>query len=189
MTADTDTDTDTDTGTDTGTGIRIRGVSTADWDAVAALETAEYGPRGLSEGRTALESRGGASPSTCFTLHHEHRLAGYLLAFPYPPDRCPDLLRPQRTVHRSDNLHLHDIVVAEDLRGRGYGRTLLHHLSATARAAGYRRISLVAVSGMDTFWAAHGYRPRTGVTPPPHYGGDAVYMSKPIREGRPHGAQ
>ncbi|RKT08579.1 acetyltransferase (GNAT) family protein [Streptomyces sp. 3211.6] len=178
-------------GTDTGTGsaTRIRGISPADWDAVAALEAAVYGPRGLSEGRTALEARGEASPSTCFALHHELRLAGYLLAFPYPPGRCPDLLRPERTAHRSDNLHLHDIAVAEDLRGKGYGRTLLHHLSDAARAAGYRRISLVAVSGMDTFWAALGYRPQPGVTPPPHYGGDAVYMSKTIREGRPHGAQ
>ncbi|MFF2198303.1 GNAT family N-acetyltransferase [Streptomyces sp. NPDC058157] len=172
-----------------GPGIRIRGISTADWDAVAALEAAVYGPRGLSEGRAALESRGRASPSTCFTLHHERGLAGYLLAFPYPPDRCPDLLRPERTAHRSHNLHLHDIVVAEELRGRGHGRTLLHHLSGAARAAGHRRVSLVAVSGMDAFWAALGYRPRDGVTPPPHYGAGAVYMSKTIREGRPHGAQ
>ncbi|WP_405982859.1 GNAT family N-acetyltransferase [Streptomyces sp. NBC_00158] len=164
---------------------RMRGISAADWDAVAELEAAVYGPLGLSEGRTALESRGRPSPGTCFTLHHEGRVAGYVLAFPYPASRCPDLLRPERTVHRSRNLHLHDIVVAEDLRGRGYGRNLLHHLSATARTAGYQRISLVAVYGMETFWAAHGYRPQDEVTPPPHYGGNAVYMSKPIREAAP----
>lgn len=182
-------DPDTDTGTGTGTGIRIRGISAADWDAVAALEAAVYGPLGLSEGRAALESRGRASPSTCFALHHARGLAGYLLAFPYPANRCPDLLRPERTAHRSHNLHLHDIVVAEELRGRGHGRTLLHHLSGAARSAGYRSLSLVAVAGMDTFWAALGYRAQDGVTPPPHYGGSAVYMSKTIREGRPHGAK
>ncbi|MEU8435011.1 GNAT family N-acetyltransferase [Streptomyces sp. NPDC029216] len=167
----------------------IRGIATADWDAVATLEAAVYGPRGLSEGRAALETRGRVSPATCFALHHARGLAGYVLAFPYPADRCPDLLRPERTVHRSHNLHLHDIVVAEDLRGRGYGRTLLHHLSGTARAAGYRRISLVAVSGMETFWAARGYRPHDEVTPPPHYGGNAVYMSRTLKEGRHHGAK
>lgn len=162
------------------TGIRIRGISTSDWDALAALEAAEYGPRGLSEGRTALESRGRTSPSTCFTLHHDRRPAGYVLAFPYPASHCPDLQRPERTAHRSDNLHLHDIVIAEHLRGRGYGRTLLHHLAGTARTAGYRRISLVAVSGAATFWAANGFHPRKEVTPPRDYGSNAVYMSKPI---------
>lgn len=157
--------------------MRIRTISDADWPGVAALEAAAYRGSSLLEGRAALESRGSASPSTCFVLDLDDRIAGYVLALPYPAFRYPDLSRSERIVFRSRNLHLHDLVVAEHLRGRGLGSGLLRQLTAAARSQRYRRISLIAVGGMETFWAARGYLTHREVRLPPSYGDNAVYMS------------
>jgi len=57
---------------------------------------------------------------------------------------------------------------------------LLIQLTATARAQLYERISLIAVSGSDTFWSANGYRVQHGVELPASYGRDAMYMSRAV---------
>ncbi|MFF2330626.1 MULTISPECIES: GNAT family N-acetyltransferase [unclassified Streptomyces] len=178
--------------------VRIRHISDGDWDGIAALEAAEYTDDGLSEGRDALQSRAHASPATCFVLDLDQRLAGYLLALPYPMFEYPDLRRTEDIVFPSRNLHLHDLVIAEEFRGRGLAKLLLRHFTETAGSKGYDEISLIAVSGSDTFWSANGYRARRGVAPPASYGADAVCMSRPVpgvRAGRtyptpesPHGA-
>ncbi|MFF2010034.1 GNAT family N-acetyltransferase [Streptomyces sp. NPDC058195] len=164
--------------------VTVRAVRGGDWDAVVALEAAAYGAAGLSEGRAALESRAAASPATCFVLDHGSRTAGYLLALPYPMFAYPDLDRTEDVVFHSRNLHLHDLVIAEDLRGRGLGRVLLGRLVAVAGTKGYGTVSLVAVGGSDTFWAASGFRPHRDVTPPAGYGADAVYMSLAVPDVR-----
>ncbi|MGF1427758.1 GNAT family N-acetyltransferase [Kitasatospora sp. LaBMicrA B282] len=160
--------------------VIIRAIEERDWPGIAALETAVYTPLGLSEGRAALESRARTSPATCFVLEHDRRTAGYLLALPYPPGRFPQLDRPEGSAERSDNLHLHDLVIGAPHRGRGLARQLLAHLTATAAAAGYRRISLVAVGGSDTFWAAQGFAGCPEVAVPDGYGPGALYMASAV---------
>ncbi|MBY8881456.1 GNAT family N-acetyltransferase [Actinacidiphila acidipaludis] len=170
---------------------RIRPVAEGDWAGITTLENRAYAPLGLSEEPAALRSRARSSPATCFVLDVGPRLAGYLLALPYPESAFPDLARAEETVFRSRNLHLHDLVVAEDLRGRGLGRRLLRHLTETARSAGYEEISLVAVGGSDTFWSANGFTARDERVPGDGYGVDPVYMSRPVlpdRAGEPHPA-
>ncbi|MGO4429263.1 GNAT family N-acetyltransferase, partial [Streptomyces sp. MCAF7] len=134
--------------------VRIRHIAEYDWDGIAALESHTYTGLGLSEGRVALESRARVSPATCRALEVGPRLVGYALALPYPMYRYPDLERPEVTVYPSTNLHLHDLVIAENFRRRGLGRRLLRHLTASARAHGYEQISLVAVGGSATYWSA-----------------------------------
>ncbi|MFJ2498089.1 MULTISPECIES: GNAT family N-acetyltransferase [unclassified Streptomyces] len=165
--------------------MRIRHIRDDDWDAVVALEAAAYTDGGLSEGRVALQSRAGASPATCFVLDHGSRTAGYLLALPYPMFEFPDLDRAEDLVFHSRNLHLHDLVIAEEFRGRGLAGDLLRHFTATAASKGYEAISLIAVLGSDAFWAANGYRAHREVTPPASYGADAVYMSRAVPDARP----
>ncbi|WP_046729361.1 GNAT family N-acetyltransferase [Streptomyces humi] len=163
-----------------GDGVRIRHIDDADWDAVAALEARAYAELGLSEGKSALRSRADASPETCFVLDVGSRTAGYVLALPYPPFRYPDLGRAEEsavTARRSGNLHLHDLVVAERLRGRGLGRRLLDHLTLTAGARGFERISLIAVGHSERFWSARGFTAHPGIAPG-GYGANAVYMSR-----------
>ncbi|MFE2377978.1 GNAT family N-acetyltransferase [Streptomyces sp. NPDC059398] len=160
--------------------VRIRNITADDWQDIAELEARTYTGSGLSEGRAALESRGRPSPSTCFVLHHDEQPAGYLLALPYPPFQYPDLTRSEETVFHSPNLHLHDLVIDERLRGRGLAKRLLHHLTATARSRTHERISLVSVAGSEPFWSANGYAAHRDVALPGSYGADAVYMSKAV---------
>ncbi|WP_327370423.1 GNAT family N-acetyltransferase [Streptomyces sp. NBC_01217] len=164
--------------------MRIRHISDGDWDGITALEASVYTDHGLSEGRAALQSRAHASPGTCFVLDSGRRIAGYLLALPYPMFEYPDLDRTEDVIFHSRNLHLHDLVVAEEFRGRGLAKRLLHHFTATAGSKGYEGISLIAVSGSATFWSANGYRAHHDVAPPRSYGADAVYMSRSVPGGR-----
>lgn len=161
--------------------VRIRPVSEGDWGGIVALESRAYAAIGLSEERAALESRVHASPATCFALDLEQRLAGYLLALPYPMFRYPDLTRTEETVFHSRNLHLHDLVIAESLRGRGLAGRLLHRLTVTAESHGYEQISLVAVAGSETFWSANGFAAEDGIVPAGSYGPSAVYMSRAVQ--------
>lgn len=158
--------------------VRIRHIAAHDWGAIAALEDRAYADRALTEGREALAARGRASPGTCFVLDADGAPEGYLLALPYPEFRCPELRGAEEAGHATDNLHLHDIVVAERLRGTGLATCLLARLTATARARRYRRISLVAVAGTAVFWTRRGYRPHPGVALPAGYGPRAVSMSR-----------
>jgi GNAT superfamily N-acetyltransferase len=174
-----------------GGDARIRHISEDDWPQIAALEAETYASSGLSEGREGLESRGRISPATCFVLDLGDRIGGYVLALPYPMFQYPDLARTEQAApaaSRSRNLHLHDIAVARDLRGRGWGSRLLGLLTAQACPT-YEHISLVAVAGMAAFWASHGYRAHEGVTLPRSYGEDAVYMSMAVSGSRPDGVR
>ncbi|MCX5385584.1 GNAT family N-acetyltransferase [Streptomyces sp. NBC_00083] len=160
--------------------VVIRPLAEDDWDAIVALEAAAYTEDGLSEGRAALTSR--HAHGTCFVIEHEGRVGGYLLALPYPAFTSPDLSSAEAAPASaaSRNLHAHDLVIAEHLRGRGLGPHLLTHLLTTARELGFRSISMVAVRGAHVVWAPLGYRPHPEVELPSSYGANAVYMSMEV---------
>ncbi|MEU0004517.1 GNAT family N-acetyltransferase [Streptomyces sp. NPDC006314] len=169
--------------------MRIRGIAEADWPQLAALEAEAYADLPLTEGEEMLRSRARASAGTCFVLDLDGRLAGYVIALPYPRFHCPDLARPEQVVHHSANLHLHDLVVSAHLRRRGLGTRLVRHLTEAARTRGFETISLIAVAGKEPFWRANGYRPHPEAGLPPGYGGDAVHMSARVAAARPHEGQ
>ncbi|BCY08405.1 GNAT family N-acetyltransferase [Actinoplanes sp. L3-i22] len=159
---------------------RIRPIEPGDWPAIVTLEAEAYGKQELSETPEALRSR--AHPATSFALDLGDRIGGYLLALPYPPGRFPDLARAETTAFRSTDLHLHDMVIDPDLRGRGWGRRLAQHLIKTGQLLSYEGISLVAVDGAAGFWSSLGFRVQPRVTLPARYGPDAVYMSRDLKE-------
>ncbi|WP_241990212.1 MULTISPECIES: GNAT family N-acetyltransferase [unclassified Streptomyces] len=163
--------------------ITIRPPTPPDWDAIAALESDAYGPLGLAEGREALRSKA-VSPETCFVLRSGPKVAGYLLSLPYPPRRAPALGSTAPARFHSRNLHLHDMVVAPEYRGRGLGRRLVTHLERTAAARGYEEVSLIAVAGAGSYWSACGYAPDPHV-PTAGYGRSAVYMSRSLPPAPP----
>ncbi len=158
----------------------------ADWDAIAEIEHATYAPLDLSEGREALRGWGAISPETCFVLELERRVVGYLLALPYPAGEAPSLGRPEHTdvteVAEADavsgNLHLHDLALAKDVRGRGLSKLLLRRLEEVAATRMFAQICLVSVGGSESFWAAAGYTARRAVPVAVSYGPQAVYMSE-----------
>ncbi|MDT0614123.1 GNAT family N-acetyltransferase [Streptomyces lancefieldiae] len=163
---------------------RIRLLQDEDWDDVVALEALAYAASGLSEGREALRSRHRVSPSTCFVLEHAGAFGGYLLALPYPLFRCPDLSLSEESAarpgDREGNLHIHDLVIAERVRGRGMAPRMQRHLEEVGRRARHRSLSLVAVHGSRPLWARLGYRTRPEVALPASYGAEAVYMTKSL---------
>lgn len=177
--------------------VRIRRMADDDWEDVVGLETRAYAALGLSEGRAALESKARVSPATCFALDlipgpgadpgAGARLAGYLLALPYPERSYPGLARREEAAVPSRNLHLHDLVIAEDVRGRGLGKRLLGRLTASAPGQGYEQISLIAVGGSHTFWSASGFTARDGVEAPRGYGPGSVYMTMALPSGQAEG--
>ncbi|MFI0239163.1 GNAT family N-acetyltransferase [Streptomyces sp. NPDC016845] len=170
---------------------RVRAIAGRDWPAITALEARAYGHLGLTEGQAALRAWRDASPETCFAVHIGPRLAGYVLALPYPHGSYPDLRRARaattgRAVVPARNLHLHDLVVAPELRRQGLARHLLRQLCAVARSRAYERVSLVSVGGAEAFWSARGFSAHPGVVPPGgEYGANAVYMSLPLGTSPP----
>lgn len=158
----------------------IRPLTDDDWDAVVALEHDAYAADGLSEGREALQSRAVASPETCFVLEQHGTVRGYLLSLPYPPLRCPDLALAEDTTFESGNLHMHDMVIAEELRGRDVAEAFMRYFQARAQELGFEEISMVAVRGTDILLRLLGYRSHREVAVPASYGRRAVYMSRPV---------
>ncbi|MGW6917981.1 GNAT family N-acetyltransferase [Kitasatospora sp. NPDC054939] len=159
---------------------RYRLLTDDDWDAVVALEHEAYAADGLSEGRAAMQSRARASPGTCFVMEHRGEVRGYVLSLPYPLYRCPDLAQEEETAHDSRNLHVHDLVLAAELRGKDFALHFIRHLRETAREQGFDRLSMVAVRGTDILLAILGYRTHREVEVPACYGRRAVYMSMAI---------
>ncbi|QJS09429.1 GNAT family N-acetyltransferase [Streptomyces argyrophyllae] len=166
------------------TGL-VRGITEADWPQVAALEAGAYADTSLTEGEAVLRSR--APAGTSFVLELDGRIAGYVLALPYPRFHCPDPARPERGAHHTTNLHLHDLAVSAPVRRRGLGTRLVRHLTDAARAQGFATISLVAIAGRESFWRANGYRPHHEAPVPAGYGGGAVYMSAQVAAVRKAG--
>ncbi|MGW2476699.1 GNAT family N-acetyltransferase [Streptomyces sp. NPDC001665] len=153
------------------------------WEEVVALERRAYAAGGLSEGEEALRSRHRASPSTCFVLDADGAFGGYLLALPYPLGDCPDQSLLEHGGAPATNLHAHDLVITERVRGRGLSHRMLRHLEAAGRAASCRTLSLVAVHGTQGRWVPLGYRVRPGTPLPASYGPDAVYMVQELHQG------
>lgn len=160
--------------------IRVRRLTDADWDEVVALEARAYAESGLSEGREVLRSRGRVSPATCFALEYNGLFAGYLLAFPYPQGRCPDLTLAEASDHKSRNLHAHDFVITEALRARGLTPHVQRQIEPAVRSQGFDRISMVAVQRSHVLWRRLGYTAHPEVGIPDSYGTEAVYMSKAL---------
>ncbi|WP_457029949.1 GNAT family N-acetyltransferase [Kitasatospora sp. P5_F3] len=145
-----------------------------------ALEARAYAESGLSEGSEALRSRAAVSPGTCFALEYDGQFGGYLLALPYPLGQCPDLSLAETAGFASGNLHAHDFVITEELRGRGLTPHFVRQIEAAARARGFERLSMVAVQRSHVLWARLGYTAHREVALPESYGTEAVYMSKAL---------
>lgn len=159
--------------------MKVRYIKNRDWDEIVALERQTYWSV-LLENRIALMSKNSASPSTCFVLEVEGQVVGYLISLPYPRFEYPHLAQAESMVHRSQNLHVHDLVIAERYRGQGLARRLLDRLMLAAEREGYQWLSLVAVSGSHFFWKAQGFDFCPEIVLPKSYGESAVYMSRAL---------
>ena len=75
---------------------------------------------------------------------------------------------------------MHDLVIAEELRGREIAEEFMRYLQARAAELEFEQISMVAVRGTDILLRLLGYRANREVAVPASYGRRAVYMSMPV---------
>jgi GNAT superfamily N-acetyltransferase len=84
----------------------------------------------------------------------------------------------------ADTLHIHDVALLPDQRGRGLGGAALKVLTGVAGRHGLLWLSLIAVHGTPPYWARYGFRDAApAVTEPSSlasYGADARYMARPV---------
>lgn len=106
---------------------------------------------------------------------------GYAIAVPTRPGSPPalDALLLELPAD-ADCLHLHDVALIPEARGRGFGRALVAGLERIARDHGFRRLSLIAVHDTGAYWRGHGFAP-AAVDPAPlaTYGAAAEYLTRP----------
>ena len=113
---------------------------------------------------------GGATPAEfAFALDHDQLVDREVTLFGL---RVDGQLLAVGALKRLDEAHaeLKSMHTAEEARGRGFGRRMLEHLLATARARGYRRVSLETGSN-DDFAPARALYASAGFTPCPPFGG------------------
>jgi ribosomal protein S18 acetylase RimI-like enzyme len=139
--------------------IGWRPLRTEDLPALAALAEQTY--PGYPERPAVFAERLALAPGWCFALGRGESVAGYCLAHPWTeagPPPLDSLLG--RLPDAPATLHLHDLVIAPEARGRGLSTALVGRLEAEARGR-FRALSLVAIAGKATFWARRGFHDAT----------------------------
>ena len=132
-----------------------RPMAAADLPAVSAISDAVHGR--YSEAVEVYAERLALYPMGCFVFEADGA-AGYLIAHPWRGDTPPKLGAMLRTIPAdADTFYLHDIALLPETRGTGAGRAAVELAIATARAAGFDDVTLMAVGGAGSFWAAHGF--------------------------------
>ncbi len=156
----------------------------ADLDAVLAL-AARCHPD-LPEGRAVFAERLALFPHGCLVLEAPSGVAGYAIAHPIRQGSPPALGSLLGSLAAdTDQFYLHDVVVAPEMRGQGASAAAVRRLLDVAAA--YPTTALVSVYGTAGFWSRFGFRPvgRSMSEKLRGYGGDAVFMERNNRAGRP----
>eukprot|EP01097_Dermamoeba_algensis_P005966 TRINITY_DN3754_c0_g1_i1.p1 TRINITY_DN3754_c0_g1~~TRINITY_DN3754_c0_g1_i1.p1 ORF type:complete len:187 (-),score=31.29 TRINITY_DN3754_c0_g1_i1:128-688(-) len=126
--------------------------------SVLQLQEHSY-PETLHEERTVFQAMLQSFSKGCFALEVDGALAGYAFCFP-ARRRAPKKLNTSHVYTPSgqeDCLYLHDLVVHEKFRGRGFAEKLLAQVEQLAKELSFNWLCLTAVMGADTFWSKKGF--------------------------------
>ena len=147
------------------------------WDSILSIQAQVY-TEVEPEKLAVLRAKWQHSPATCFVFKQDNVLAAYLLAHTWAYEAPPklDALLPEDS--HGSTVFIHDLAVARDFAGMGIGCKLVVHLTETALALGYRRMSLVAVQGSSAFWQKMGFTEVADVAVCPAYGQGAKVMQR-----------
>jgi ribosomal protein S18 acetylase RimI-like enzyme len=133
-----------------------RGMTAADLPAVAAISGAVHGR--YSETIEVYAERLALHPTGCFVFEADSAPSGYLVTHSWHRDTPPKLGAMLGAIPAdADTFYLHDIALLPATRGTGAGRAAVELTVQAARAAGFGEITLIAVAGADSFWAAQGF--------------------------------
>jgi ribosomal protein S18 acetylase RimI-like enzyme len=116
--------------------------------------------RVLSELRSHLDKGRFVADLTDLVETHDYELIGA-----FETRRLVGVLgmRIVRTFARGAHLHVDDLVVASDARGRGIGRELLRYAESLARERGLEQVFLDTRPGALGFYEREGYRQHESV--------------------------
>ena len=129
-------------------------------------------------------------PQGCFVLEAAGRIAGYCFSHPWTGGPPPPLDTFMTALPFGLSTYfIHDLTVAESVRGTGMGRALVPELFKAARDAGQELLVLVAVNNRGPFWQAAGFSETPGEAiqqaARAKYGAGAVHMSMRLDAARP----
>jgi len=168
---------------DTSTQPIWRAMTEADLDGV--VEVAQLSFPDHPEDLACFANRLALNPSGCFALAGDDgKVVGYLVAYPWQRYAAPALnTQIEAPPVQTEGIYLHDLAIHPDLRGGGYTRPVVEALAAQSLAAGYNRLTLVAVNNASGFWERNGFRvmnPEDMAAKLASYGDDARYMEREL---------
>ncbi|WP_087024385.1 GNAT family N-acetyltransferase [Thaumasiovibrio subtropicus] len=159
----------------------IRNIAVPDWSSIMALQHQAYYHLD-PESEAVLRSKVSVGQNVSFVAEKKDSVVAYLIAFSYPINQYPSLVKPEAEPFRCSNLLLHDLVVERDNRLEGIATRLLSVLRDVAKEQGYRTLSLVASDISKAFWQKQGFESVPTAVAPIHYGSGSVYMCLHIED-------
>lgn len=158
--------------------MKTQEIEEKNWGEILEVQDDAYQAFG-SEELDVLKSKHSASPETCFvSISDQGDVLGYLLAHPWNGYEPPKLFEPLPDIGNSDSLFLHDMAVSSRSKGKGIGRAMMAELIKISVLKGFKRITLVAIQGADSYWSLLGFKEISGANICPSYGDNAVLMEK-----------
>lgn len=131
-------------------------MAAADLPVVAEISAAVHGR--YAEPQMVYAERLALWPAGCFVWQHGDEVAGLLVAHPWRSGTSPALGAPLGAIPTdADSFYLHDIALLPETRGHGAGKAATRLVIDSARQAGFRDVTLVAVNGAEHYWEAQGF--------------------------------
>lgn len=156
-----------------------RPMAAADLAAVTAISDAVH-LRYRESAATYIE-RLALYPAGCRMLWApDGRIIGYLISHPWRRADPPALDAVLGAIPvDADTYYLHDIALLPAARGTGAGTAATAFVAEQAARAGFGDVTLIAVNGADSFWAAQGFLyAQAGENSP--YGPGTHVMHRPL---------
>jgi ribosomal protein S18 acetylase RimI-like enzyme len=150
----------------------------------------------LDVGRRRYEREGTLfSYQNCKLVDRNGEVLGMLVAFPMKVDpeyvETDPVLAPYSLLEEDESYYVCGMAIEAAHRGQGIGTQLLAEAERSARALGFRKLSLIVFeqnAGAKRLYERAGYREklRHAVVPHPliHYTGDALLMVKHLESPR-----
>lgn len=111
---------------------------------------------GLLETLDVQTSRRELFPEGCFVLEAEGKVLGYVFSHPVKANTPPELnVPPPLITSQNTQLYLHDLVVAQEMRGNGQARAGVEKVLEVALK--FESVSLISVYCTQIFWGRFGF--------------------------------
>lgn len=132
-------------------------ISPSDITTAAALGDRLYPD--YPEDLSVFKSRFDAFHRGFYSLKNQDGIViGYAVFYPCIIGQPPYLNEPLSFIPpRPDCLHLHDIAIDEQYRGRGFSSVFMSILQQNALSESLRKISLIAIGGTESLWTHFGF--------------------------------